>query len=210
MNIFRKTMNFIFCHSFYRVEYVGEDKVDYSKPNIFAANHITWVDGIMLWAKTDNMAVMAKKELFRIKWLGEFFKRQGAFPISRNKKDFGSMYHAMNIVKATPPMTLLIFPEGTRKAALKGIKAKTGVVYIAARTGVPITPIYIQEKRRPFHKTQIIYGEPIKIDIPRENIKDKEMLRKQADILMEKIYSMRSMLDDEKTYRTNKKRGIKK
>lgn len=139
---------------------------------------------------------MAKKELFAIKPIGKFFISQGAFPISRNKKDFGSMIHAMNIVKTLPAKTLLIFPEGTRKASKKGVKAKTGTVYIAAKTKVPITPIYIEEKRRFFCKIRIIYGKPMMINISKEQIKDKKILRHYSDLLMEEIYSMKDVLNN--------------
>lgn len=194
MNIFKSIMRFVLCNFYYKVEYIGEDKIDYSKPHIFAANHITWVDGIFLWSKTENMSVMAKKELFRVPLVAQFFKAQGAFPVSRNKKDIGSMYHALNIVRQDPPRTLMIFPEGTRHAAKKGVEAKTGTVYIAARTNVDIVPIYIQEKRRPFGRIKIIYGEPIKIEIPRNQIKNKLLLREATDKLMDTIYSMRDQV----------------
>ena len=42
--------------------------------------------------------MMAKEELFKFKPLGWIFKKVGAFPIARGKKDFGHVFHAVNVV----------------------------------------------------------------------------------------------------------------
>lgn len=192
MNILKTTCKFIFCKFFHRVKYIGRENIDYSKNQIFAANHINWVDPIFLVTETDNIAIMAKKELFKIKWFGNILEKNGGFPIDRKNNDFKSLFKAVNILRdKNNPRTLLIFPEGTRKAIKKNVEAKKGTVYIAAVTKVPIVPIYISDDRRPFSTVIVSYGKPFYIDIDKDNIKNKEVLDKYTKQLMDKIYEMK-------------------
>lgn len=191
MKFLRKLVLYVVCKFIYRVEYIGLDNVDFKYSNVLAANHTSSIDGILIWAKLDNIAIMAKKELFDNKILGAFLRKVGAFPISRGEKDVKSVYHSVNILRDKSHKSLLIFPEGTRNARQKGIKAKTGAVYMAITTGVNIVPIYIEERKKIFRKTRIIFGLPYKLNISKEMIKDKDILRKETDELMKKIYELK-------------------
>lgn len=190
---FKRFVTLVLCKIYHRVEYIGEENVDFSKSNIFAANHINWLDGIFIWARTSNIAIMAKEELFRMKWLSKLLKSQGVFPIAREKKDFGSLYYAVNIIRHKGPKTLLVFPQGTRKATKKKVRAKNGAVYIAATTNTPIIPIYLSENRipLPFTKVKVKYGKPFIVDIDKGDIKNKDILKEYTDKLMEEIYNLK-------------------
>lgn len=191
MKRLKKVVGVIFGKIFHRVKYVGTENIDYSKSQIFAANHINWMDPVFLWSETVNMAVMAKKELFKPKLFAKVLNKAGAFPIDRESKDFKNLFRAVNILRKGGPKTLLIFPEGTRKALKKHVKAKRGTVYIAAVTNVPIIPIYISDDRRPFSTVIVSYGKPFYVDIDKESIKEKEVLDKYTEELMKRIYDMK-------------------
>lgn len=193
MKFLKKLTLCILCKCIYRVKYIGIENVDLKSSSVLAANHTSNLDGILVWAKLDNMAIMAKKELFNNKILGAFLKKAGVFPISRGEKDVKSIYHSVNVLRDKSHKSLLIFPEGTRNARQKGIKAKTGAIYMAITTGVNIVPIYIEERKKIFRKTRIIFGLPYKLNISKEMIKDKDILRSKTDELMKKIYELKGV-----------------
>lgn len=184
----KKLVNVVLCKMFYRVRFEGKENIDLNKNYVFVANHVSSKDAMWIWAQIPNMTVMAKEELFKFKPLGAILKSQGVFPIARGKKDFGHVYQAVKIIKSKK--NLLIFPEGTRRAKQKGVRAKNGATYIAATSNVEVVPVHITEKVRIFSKIRIVYGKPIKLDITKDQIKDKKILGDATKMLMDKIYSM--------------------
>lgn len=188
MKVLKNIGDFLFCKLLYRVEFYGMENIDSKKAYVFVANHVSGIDGIWIWTKISNLAIMAKAELFKFKPLGWFLKKVGAFPIERGKKDYSHVYHAVKMVKANN--SLLIFPEGTRKARLKGIKAKNGAMYIAGATGAEVVPVHITETFKLFGKVKVIFGHPITPNITKENIKDKDILRNETEKIMKEVYSL--------------------
>ena len=184
----KKLVDIVLCKLFYRVEFENEENIDLNENYVFVANHVSSKDAMWIWCKIPNMAVMAKEELFKFKPLGAILKSQGVFPIARGKKDYGHVYQAVKLIKAKK--NLLIFPEGTRKAREKGVRAKNGATYIAATSNVKIMPVHITEKVRVFGKIRIVYGKPISLGITKEQIKDKKVLADATKMIMDTIYNM--------------------
>lgn len=187
LKILKAIVKIIICRICYRVEYEGKEKLDLNKRYVFVSNHVSSMDAVFIWADTYDLGIMAKEELFKFKPLGWIFKKVGAFPIARGKKDFGHVFHAVNVV-TKENKNLLIFPEGTRNARLKKVKPKNGAIYVAATAGVEVVPIHITEKFRLFSKVKVTYKEAVKLNISKDNIKDKELLTKETDRIMNIIY----------------------
>lgn len=187
IRIFKKIIKAIVCHVLFRVEFEGKENIDSKKTYVFMANHVGSFDAAFIWADIQNLAMMAKEELFKFKPLGALFKAAGAFPIARGKKDFGHVFHAVNVVNKEKK-NLLIFPEGTRNAKSKNVKAKNGAVYIAAAAGVQVIPIHVTEKIKLFGKVKINYGKPVTLNVNKENIKDKVLLNQETERIMNIIY----------------------
>lgn len=186
----KKLVNNICCKFLFKVEFVGLEDIDFSKSYVFVANHVCSMDALFIWSKIKKLCIMAKEELFKFKPFGKILKSQGVFPIARGKKDFGHVYHAVNIVRSKDNNSLLIFPEGTRKAKQKGVRAKNGATYIAATTGVQVVPIHITEKIKLFGKVKVVFGTPITLDIAKEDIKNKKLLTENTEKIMNAIYSL--------------------
>lgn len=185
----RKPLDFILCKTFFRVKFEGRENVDFSKRYVFVANHVSAIDAMIIYTDIKELGIMAKAELFKFKLFGKILSSQGVFPIERGKKDFGHVFNAVKIIKKHNK-NLLIFPEGTRKAREKGVKAKNGAVYIAAAADVQIVPMHITEKIGLFKKIRIVYGKPIDLNVDKESIKDKALLNKETERIMDIIYSM--------------------
>lgn len=190
LKIFKSIVYFLICRVLYRVEYINLDKEKQLKGrNVVCANHNDWLDSVILWTRTEKVKIMAKAELFKLPVWSHLLKICGIFPINRGQKDFKSIYHAVKVVEDNN--NLVIFPEGTRKAKLKNVKAKIGAVYVAIAAGADIIPVYIEEgKRSPFKKIRVIYGAPYSLSEYKDKIKDKKVLNKLTEELMEKIYGL--------------------
>lgn len=187
IKILKKIIKIILCRIIYRVEFEGKENIDKNKTYVIMANHVSAFDAPFIWSDIQNLAMMAKEELFKFKPLGAIFKAVGAFPIARGKKDFGHVLHAVKVVNKEKH-NLLIFPEGTRNARLKNLKAKNGAVYIAAAADVEVLPVHITEKFHVFGKVKVNYMKPVKLNITKENIKDKKLLTEETIRIMDIIY----------------------
>lgn len=183
----KKIVKIILCRLIYQVEFEGNENIDKDKRYVFMVNHVGSLDAVFIWSDIEELAMMAKEEIFKFKPLGAIFKAVGAFPIARGKKDFGHVLHAVKVINKENK-NLLIFPEGTRHARLKNVKAKNGAAYIAVAAGVEVIPVHITENYRIFKKIKIIYKQPVKLNITKENIKDKELLTKETARIMDIIY----------------------
>ena len=184
---FKKLIKLVVCKFLFKVEYEGRENIDSGKTYVLMANHVSSMDAAFIWADIYNLGIMAKEELFKFKPLGTLFKAVGAFPIARGKKDFSHVFHAVNVVNKEKK-NLLIFPEGTRRARLKNVKAKNGAVYIAATAGVQVIPVHITENLRLFGKIKVTYNKPVTLNVDKENIKDKELLTCETERIMNIIY----------------------
>ena len=175
----------------HRTEYVGLENIDKEKLYIFAANHVGALDPAYIMNVIDNLAIMAKAELFKKPIVREIVIACGAFPIERGKKDVKAVLHASRVI-TDEKKNLLIFPEGTRKANKKGVRAKDGAVCIAEIAGVDIIPVHITEKQGLFKKYTVKFGKPMSVNIEQNDKEDIKAARQNlTKELMERIYSMR-------------------
>lgn len=175
----------------HRTEYVGLENIDKEKLYIFAANHVSALDPAYIMNVIDNLAIMAKAELFKKPIVREVVIACGAFPIERGKKDLKAVLHASRVI-TDEKKNLLIFPEGTRKANKKGVRAKDGAVCIAEIAGVDIIPVHITENQGLFKKYTVKFGKPMSVNIEQNDKEDIKAVRHNlTKELMERIYSMR-------------------
>lgn len=183
-------MNILFCHILYHVKFTHKEQEEKLSSCLICPNHSNTLEPTWIYAKTKNICVMAKAELFKIKLVGYLFKKCNIFPIHRGEKDIKSILHAINLFKNKESCKLLIFPEGRRikKEEERGV-AKVGAAYIAYKANVPIVPAYITKNVKLFSKVNVIYGEPIYVT--KEIVKDKEKLEQFSQELLDKIYQLK-------------------
>lgn len=181
----------IIAHSKFKINYIGTENIPSDGGVVFASNHITPLDPLVIAAGCNReMYFMAKKELFKKKIVGGFLGMLNAFPVDRSKFDYKSVDHAIDIVERDG--ALLIFPEGTRSADFTPHKAKGGVCYIIKKskcnTIIPVS-LYNDEKGKTGSKMTVRYGKPIRyselqFDESTEKMKD---LRYASDLIMQRI-----------------------
>jgi 1-acyl-sn-glycerol-3-phosphate acyltransferase len=107
---------------------------------IFVANHASNVDPPLLaWAIPRRIAILVKKELFRLPIFATSMRVASFIPVDRGSKEaIQSIDAAVKVLQSG--VSLLIFPEGTRSPDGRLRRFRKGAFTIAVRSGVPIVP----------------------------------------------------------------------
>ncbi len=119
----------------------GLENVPRRGPALLLINHIAFIDPIVVMHVVPRQIVpMAKIEVYDYPLVGILPRLWGVIPVRRGEVDRRALRMAMQVLHAGE--LVLIAPEGTRSPALQ--RAKEGIAFIAARTGVPIVPVALE------------------------------------------------------------------
>ena len=181
---------FTYSKLLYRVKVIGTENIPKEGPVIFCGNHKSFLDPqlIEVTCKRDDTRFLAKKELTKnkgLKFLGNVFD---AILVSRDEKDVTVVKESLRTLKNGNCIAL--FPEGTRNGLEKGEKVKDGTAYFALNSDATVIPVGIKGGDKLFNKAVIRYGKPINLDEYKPNRKDKEVLEKVTDLIMERILEL--------------------
>src|SRR3954468_24631355 len=131
-----------FFHLYFRLSRIGREHIPQEGPVIFASNHRSFLDPFVIGTMVRRpVYYVAKKELFRGRFISWLLSSLGAFPIERGKGDQDSMATAREILERGD--CVLIFPEGTRVRPGPLGRAKRGVGRLALETGAPVVPVAV-------------------------------------------------------------------
>lgn len=110
---------------------------------IFVANHASNVDPpVLAWAIPRRIAILVKKELFKLPIFATSMRVASFIPVDRGSKEaVNSIDAAVKVVQSG--VSLLIFPEGTRSPNGRLRRFRKGAFTIAVRSGAPIVPTSI-------------------------------------------------------------------
>lgn len=163
---------------------------------LLIANHSSNWDPILLATalpRDYRLRVMAKEELFRYPVVSWLIRVGGAFPVNRGGADIQAVKTAMQSIR--DGQNLLIFPEGTvirdgiGKADGLPAHAHSGAAMIGVRTGAVFVPVFLDGKKRLFHKTRIIIGKPY-TPVYTGRRGTAEEMQNIADDLLREIYTL--------------------
>lgn len=134
----------------YDLRYEGIENLPADSGFIIAANHITFIDPVMIIAGCPRQChFMAKSELFTKPVFAEFLAFMNAFPVKRESSDMTAINFARKIINKG--WILGIFPEGARSKDMTPKKTRSGAAYLAFKTGADIVPVglvrYPSDKR---------------------------------------------------------------
>ncbi len=154
---------------------------------IFVANHRSNMDIVVLnMALLRNQKMLAKKELFKNKLVGGFFKRMGCIPVDRGQTDLNAIKLSLNVLKKGKILT--IFPEGTRNRTNAELgEVKTGACMLAIKAKSPIVPVWIKKKPKLFCFNVLRFGKPFTLEEFYNSKLDKNTLNSAGEILEKKI-----------------------
>lgn len=133
-------------------------------PYIIMANHRSFADPMALAIKVKRYEIrfIGKRELAHGRLKSWLFSGLHMILVSRHATDMAAMRQCMQTLKEGH--ILGIFPEGTRHQPEMMQEVESGTAIIALRARVPLLPVYIDGKIRPFHNTHIYYGKPMELD----------------------------------------------
>ncbi|NMD43450.1 MAG: 1-acyl-sn-glycerol-3-phosphate acyltransferase [Firmicutes bacterium] len=183
----------------YRQRVYGRELLPERGPLIICSNHINWRDPIAVGIALPlryKIKFMAKKELFHNPVMAFLLKR-AAFPVDREKADFGAIRRAFKILKEGGVIGL--FPEGTRSKTGKLQKLQEGTALIAGRSGAPVLPVLVVGPYRIGHPLRIIIGPTF--HIPNLDYRKREERKAQLEaanrIILENLKALDPAAGDE-------------
>jgi 1-acyl-sn-glycerol-3-phosphate acyltransferase len=188
----------------------GLEKLDTSKPFIYAANHSSALDIPALYAALPfQFRIMAKQELFRYPFLGWHLKRSGQIAINREnaRTSMRSLSTAATMLRGGMP--LVVFPEGGRSTDGVILPFLGGTFYVAIKAGTPIVPVALIGTLQALpmnhyiikpHKFRAIFGEPISTEgyTPR----DMEKLSAKVKAALEDLYYPNAEIADPREHQS--------
>lgn len=129
-----------------KIEVSGLENFDCSQNYIFMANHISFLDGpLLFYLIPQQVRVILKKSIFRIPVVGAGMRFAGFIPVDRKRARGGkkSIDEAARLMKEKG-YSFLIFPEGTRSRDGRIQSFKRGGFFLAIEAQAPILPITIK------------------------------------------------------------------
>lgn len=180
-----------------RVKLQGLENVDFSRPAVYAANHVSALDIPLLYATLPiHFRILAKKELFVYPFLGWHLRRSGQIAVDQTdaRASLRSLNRAGESLREGMP--LVVFPEGGRSANGELQEFMGGAFYSALKAQVPVVPIVITGVRdllpmNSFHalpgEAEVLFCHPVSTEgmTPR----DMDKLAGQVRVVMEQELS---------------------
>ena len=124
----------------------GKDKIERKPPYVFMSNHLSLVDGPLLYMLIPkSIGVLLKKEVFKIPIIAQAMRQVGFISVDRKSFKGGkeSIDRASRMIKEEG-VSFLIFPEGTRSRDGKLQAFKRGGFFLALNSQVSIAPVSIR------------------------------------------------------------------
>ena len=174
----------LICHI--KVEYRGVEKIP-KGPLIVASKHQSMWETFALLQFFDAPLFIYKRELGWIPFFGWYLMKSGMIGVDRD----GGMRSLMEMARRAPKeirsgRQLIIFPEGTRRAAGAAPAYKFGVARLYAATGAPCLPVALNSglvwPRRSFLRHPGVVRVEILDPIPPGLAPDALFARLQHDI----------------------------
>ena len=129
-----------------RLEVYGKEKIDRTKPFIYMSNHLSILDGPLLFMIIPQAArVLLKKEVLKIPVVGQGMRLVGFVPVDRKGIRGGkkSIDLATKLIEEKG-YSFLIFPEGTRSLDGRMQPFKRGGFFLAVKSRAAILPITLK------------------------------------------------------------------
>ena len=115
-------------------------------PAIVVSNHASYMDAIILGTASPRpihfMVLRWMYDLLLLRW---FYWGMGTIPVRAEGQDSAAIKHALRTLGAG--RVVGIFPEGTRSADGRLSDARPGAAMLAALSGAPVVPAFIDGAR---------------------------------------------------------------
>jgi 1-acyl-sn-glycerol-3-phosphate acyltransferase len=172
-----------------RVTVYGAENLYKFPVAVYASNHTSYMDTPVVFSSLPfQFRILAKRELWKIAFIGWYLQRSGQIPIEVGGSAHGALASLGAGVKALRGgMPLLVFPEGARTPDGELQTFLSGAAFLAIRAQVPLVPLALKGvfDLLPIH-THYIYPSELTLSVG-EPIETKGMTVRQTDELTAKL-----------------------
>ena len=153
-----------FIRFFFPTKFIGKKHIP-KTACLMVSNHTSNLDPVNLAAHTwEKKHYLAKKELFKSKFVGFFLKKWGGIPIDREGNDLGAIKECLKVLKNG--RKLVVYPEGTRNnnENMELGAVKQGAAMLAIKGKVPVVPMFVLKKPKFWRRNKVFVGEPFELN----------------------------------------------
>jgi 1-acyl-sn-glycerol-3-phosphate acyltransferase len=132
-----------------RVRVIGKENMDVSGAKVFAANHTSYIDVLLLVSRLDApYRFIAKTEVRDMPFVGAFLERLGHLKFDRTDPEarLREVQEVEELLRRGE--SVFFFPEGTFTAEAGVRPFQLGAFKAAVATGAPIVPISLEGARK--------------------------------------------------------------
>lgn len=185
-----KLVSFIF----FPIKVYGRENFPKEGSFLICPNHISAFDIVPVnLAYGKPIKIMAKKELFKNKFVGGFFSTFGAFAIDRGKADMAAINYAEDMLRDGSPVCIFVEGTRTKDPEARPGRAKAGAALIASQAAVPVVPVgvvYRHKRPRLFSRIRVYIGTPIPAEELTVDKADRGALRRATERIMSEITAL--------------------
>ena len=186
-----KALAWVLFHTVYPVTLHDKERLRLTGPCILIANHLSGLDPVCVAhaVSGEEVTYLGKKELMQGRFSGWLMRSLHVIPVDRHNFDMAAMRACMQALKEG--RVLGIFPEGTRYKKGNMEELEAGVAILALRSNVPVVPVYIHGKLKPFRRVHC-YADP---PIPMDDLRQMGVGRDSSDELLKRIATLYTNLE---------------
>ncbi|MDH7453748.1 lysophospholipid acyltransferase family protein [Luteimonas composti] len=125
-----------------RLQVEGRERIDFSRPCLFVANHQSVIDICALFrAIPVPLRFLLKQEMKRVPFVGWYACATGMLFIVRDSARAGALFRRQAAALLADGQSLCLFPEGTRSRDGTMVPFKAGSLQSAIDAGVDVVPV---------------------------------------------------------------------
>jgi 1-acyl-sn-glycerol-3-phosphate acyltransferase len=125
-----------------RLQVEGRERIDFSRPCLFVANHQSVIDICALFrAIPVPLRFLLKQEMKRVPFVGWYACATGMLFIVRDSARAGALFRRQAAALLADGHSLCLFPEGTRSRNGQMAPFKAGSLQSAIDAGVDVVPV---------------------------------------------------------------------
>ena len=170
--------------------FYGKRKVK-DGPCIYVCNHYRIWDVIYPACTTwEGIHYLSKKAVVHNWFMSFFCKKLKAIEVNRDGNDVRAVMDSLKCLKNGEKISL--FPEGTRnKTDAEMLPFKSGAAVMAIKAKVPVVPMMIYKKPKPFRLNHILMGEPFEFTEYYVRKMTDDLVKEADEKLLNKLLDLR-------------------
>ncbi len=147
------------------VAVVHAERLQQAGPAVFAANHLSYYDTPVLFAKLPfQFRILAKASLWKLPFIGWYLQRSGQVSIDQSSTRAGVASLGRGVKTLQAGLPLVVFPEGGRTETGELQALAAGAAWMAIKAQVPLIPLTLvgTYELLPIHR-YVLHPRPLKL-----------------------------------------------